>query len=69
VTLAVFGSAGTGERIEKIAFNALPGTVNDDMWARQYDQQSNQVQCSLNSKPWTPNSIESNFYGLEPHFE
>jgi hypothetical protein len=38
------------------------------MWAHQYDQQPNQVQCSLNSKPWTTNSSESNLYGLAPHF-
>lgn len=66
--LAAFGKAETGDRIEKIAFNALPGTFTDDMWAHQYDQQPNQVQCSLNSKPWTTNSSESNLYGLAPHF-
>lgn len=68
VSLATFGDAEIGDRIEKIAFNALPGTFTDDMWAHQYDQQPNQIQCSLNSKPWTTNGIESNLYGLEPHF-
>jgi DUF1680 family protein len=68
VVLATFGKAEIGDRIEKLAFNALPGTFTDDMWAHQYDQQSNQVQCSLNSKPWTTNSSESNLYGLEPNF-
>jgi len=38
------------------------------MWAHQYDQQANQVQVSLNSKPWTTNGPESNLYGLEPNF-
>jgi hypothetical protein len=66
--LAAFGDAEVGDRIEKLAFNALPGTFSDDMWAHQYDQQSNQVQCSLNSKPWTTNGPEANLYGLEPHF-
>ncbi len=68
VALAVFGEAGTADRIEEIAYNALPGTFTDDMWAHQYDQQPNQVQSSLNSKPWTTNGVESNLYGLEPHF-
>ncbi len=68
IVLATFGKADIGDRIEKLAFNALPGTFTDDMWAHQYDQQSNQIQCSLNSKPWTTNSAESNLYGLEPHF-
>jgi uncharacterized protein len=68
VTLATFGDASVGDRIEKIAFNALPGTFDDDMWAHQYDQQSNQIQVGLNSKPWTTNGPESNLYGLEPNF-
>ena len=68
VVLATFGEASVGDRIEKIAFNALPGTFTDDMWAHQYDQQSNQVQVGLLTKPWTTNGPESNLYGLEPHF-
>ena len=68
VALAAFGQASIADRIEKIAFNALPGTFTDNMWAHQYDQQSNQVQVSLNSKPWTTNGPESNLYGLAPHF-
>ena len=68
VALAAFGEASIGDRIEKIAFNALPGTFTDSMWAHQYDQQPNQVQVSLNSKPWTTNGPESNLYGLAPNF-
>lgn len=68
VALAAFGDPAIGDRIEKIAYNALPGTFTDDMWAHQYDQQPNQVQSSLNSKPWTTNGPEANLYGLEPHF-
>ena len=68
VALATFGDAQIADRLEKIAFNALPGTFTDDMWAHQYDQQPNQVQVGLNSKPWTTNGPESNLYGLEPNF-
>jgi DUF1680 family protein len=68
VALSTFGDAKIADRLEKIAFNALPGTFTDDMWAHQYDQQPNQVQVSLNSKPWTTNGPESNLYGLEPNF-
>ena len=68
VLLSTFGDAALGDRLEKIAYNALPGTFDDAMWAHQYDQQSNQVQCSLNSKPWSTNGPESNLYGLEPNF-
>jgi uncharacterized protein len=68
VALATFGDAGIGDRIEKLAYNALPGTFTDDMWAHQYDQQSNQVESSLLTKPWTTNGPESNLFGLAPHF-
>jgi len=68
VAFATFGDGWIGDRIEKLAFNALPGTFTDDMWAHQYDQQSNQVESSLLTRPWTTNGPESNLYGLEPHF-
>ncbi len=68
VAMAAFGDAELGDRIEKIAFNALPGTLTDDMWAHQYDQQSNQIQVGLNSKPWTTNGPESNLFGLAPNY-
>ncbi len=66
--LATFGDAAIGDRLEKIAYNALPGTFTDDMWAHQYNQQSNQVQVGLLSKPWTTDGPESNLYGLAPNF-
>ncbi len=68
VALATFGDGWIGDRIEKLAFNALPGTFTDDMWAHQYDQQSNQVESNLLTRPWTTNGPESNLYGLEPQF-
>jgi DUF1680 family protein len=67
-SLAILGDATLGDRLEKLAFNALPGTMTDDMWAHQYDQQPNQVECSLHKEPWTTNGPESNLYGLEPNF-
>jgi hypothetical protein len=67
-SLAILGHAPIGDRIETIAFNALPGTFSDDMWAHQYDQEPNQVEVSLHRKPWTTNGPESNLYGLEPNF-
>jgi uncharacterized protein len=67
-SLAILGDASLGDRLEKLAFNALPGAFTDDMWAHQYDQQPNQVECSLHKEPWTTNGPESNLYGLEPNF-
>jgi uncharacterized protein len=66
--ISIFGDARLGDRLERIAFNALPATFSKDMWAHQYDQQPNQVLCSLQSRDWTTNGPESNIYGLEPNF-
>ena len=38
------------------------------MWAHQYNQEPNQVECSLHHKPWTTDGPESNLFGLEPNF-
>ena len=38
------------------------------MWAHQYDQQVNQVLCSVAPRQWTTNSDTSNIYGLEPNY-
>jgi hypothetical protein len=68
IALSVMGTPMLGDRLEQLAYNCLPGTFTDDMWAHQYNQQPNQVQCSLNHKPWTTDGPESNLYGLEPNF-
>ncbi|HTX76461.1 MAG TPA: beta-L-arabinofuranosidase domain-containing protein [Terracidiphilus sp.] len=67
-SLAITGHAALGDRLEKLAFNALPGTFTDDMWAHQYNQEPNQVECSLHHKPWVSDGPESNLYGLAPNF-
>ncbi|UCG89454.1 MAG: glycoside hydrolase family 127 protein [Gemmatimonadota bacterium] len=67
--LSVLGEPALGDRLERVAFNALPATFTPDMWAHQYDQQANQVQCTLNpDHMWTSNGPESNLYGLEPNY-
>ncbi len=67
-SLAITGHAELGDRLEQLAFNALPGTFTDDMWAHQYNQEPNQTECSLHRKPWTTDGPESNLYGLEPTY-
>ncbi|MBB4098957.1 beta-L-arabinofuranosidase domain-containing protein [Sphingomonas kyeonggiensis] len=66
--LAITGDAVLGDRIERIAYNALQATFTDDMWAHQYDQQPNQIRCAHEKGPWTTNGSESNLFGLEPNF-
>lgn len=66
--MAITGEAALGDRIERIAYNAMPAAFTDDMWAHQYDQQPNQIASVLAKGPWTTNGPESNLFGLEPHF-
>lgn len=65
---AILGDPAFADRLEKLAYNPLPGTFSADMWAHQYDQQPNQVLCSIHPREWTTNGPESNLFGLEPHF-
>jgi DUF1680 family protein len=67
--ISVLGSADLGDRLEKIAFNAMPATFTDDMTAHQYDQQVNQVICTVSEdKIYTTNSGDANIFGLEPNY-
>ena len=69
VLLSVFGDPAFGDRLERIAFNALPAAFSPDMWAHQYDQQVNQVECSIRAnRTWNTNGPEANIFGLEPNY-
>jgi uncharacterized protein len=68
IDASVLGDAWIGDRMEKIAYNPLPGGQTADQWGHQYDQQPNQVMCSLARRDWTTNGPESNVFGLEPNF-
>ena len=64
------GNKKWAERLEMLAFNALPATISDDMWTHQYDQMSNQIACiKFPGKPiFRTNWTESHLFGLEPNF-
>lgn len=66
--LSILGEPSFGDRLEKIAYNALPATLSPDIWAHQYDQQANQIVCSISNHRWATNGPESNIFGLEPNF-
>jgi len=69
VLLSLVGDLHLAERWERIALNALPAAFTPDMWAHQYDQQVNQVQCTLSEDPiYTTNGPAANIFGLEPNF-
>ena len=64
----IFGDNSLADRLELLTFNALPGTTTPDMWAHQYDQQSNQVLVTGEKRNWSTNGDYSNIYGLMPNF-
>ena len=69
ILLSILGDPALGDRLEKIIFNALPATFSPDMWAHQYDQQVNQVECSSQpGRTWNTNGPEANLFGLEPNY-
>lgn len=67
---AYTGDSKWAERLEMLAFNALPATISDDMWAHQYDQLSNQIACqSFPEKAiFRTNGKDAHLFGLEPNF-
>ncbi len=67
---AVTGDRKWAELLEMQAFNALPATFTDDMWAHQYVQMSNQIDCTPfgGNPPFGTNNQEAHLFGLEPHY-
>lgn len=69
--LSLTGDSYWGSTLEKTAYNALPATVSPDLWTHQYDQQTNQVQCTYLEEDkviFHTNGPESHLFGLEPNF-
>ena len=67
---AYTGDKKWAERLEVLAFNALPATISDDMWTHQYLQMSNQIACEKfpGKSLFRTNNAEAHLFGLEPHF-
>ncbi|MBN1480535.1 glycoside hydrolase family 127 protein [candidate division KSB1 bacterium] len=66
--LEVYGDVAFADQLELLAYNSLPGTMTPDCWAHQYDQQANQVLCTVAKRDWSTNGDYSNIYGLMPNY-
>ncbi len=67
--LSVFGGDRYAERLERLAYNALPAEIAPDMWSHQYVQQVNQAECTVNPDyGWSTNGPDSNIFGLAPNY-
>lgn len=69
---SVFGDVAFCDRVESIAFNALPATwaspTGGDMWAHQYLQAVNEIAAEIQSDHiWPNDGPEAEIYGLEPN--
>ncbi|RFZ83261.1 hypothetical protein DYU05_14075 [Mucilaginibacter terrenus] len=64
-TLAVTGDVNYADKLERIAFNALPTQVSDDFVDRQYFQQANQVMLTRQTRNFDVNHSGTDVcYGL-----
>ena len=58
------------DRLDLLAFNALPATCSEDMWTHQYDQMVNQIECTRfkDKSIFRTNGVAAHIFGLEPQF-
>lgn len=65
----VSGDPKFPDRVERIAYNALPATLTGSMWSRQYLQQQNQIAAqTMSPNPFKNDGPYSNVFGLEPNY-
>lgn len=54
---------------ERVAYNALPGTITPDMWSHQYLQQANEISAAhTDPHSWVADGPDSTVFGVEPNF-
>ena len=66
----VEGDPALVDRMERIAYNALPGTITADSWQHQYLQQANEINASYDTNPhvWQTDGGASTGFGVAPNF-
>ncbi len=68
--LSVSGNLTYADLLERIAYNALPGELTNDMWAHQYLEEVNQFHADPIQGPvlWQTDGPQSIMFGLEPNY-
>ena len=66
--IRTLGDPSLADRLEKVTYNALPAAFTADTWGHQYDQQANQVLCTIAKRRLTNNGDDAVVFGLEPNF-
>lgn len=62
--LRLSGDVRWADQLERIAFNALPAQIKADFSAKQYFQQTNQIACTRETRPFsTPHDNTDNLFG------
>jgi hypothetical protein len=65
VIFETFAEAVFAERAERLAYNALPGALTKDMWARVYLQQANEpISVPQNPHVWLSDGPDAILYSL-----
>lgn len=66
---AYTGDKKWAERLEVLAFNALPAAISEDMWSHQFVQMSNQISCERlpGRSMFRTIGNEAHLFGLEPN--
>nr|GAT61416.1 predicted protein [Mycena chlorophos] len=65
----IIGDPKFPDRVERIAYNALPAELTGDMWNRQYLQQQNQIFAgNMTVNPFPLDGPYSDVFGLQPNY-
>lgn len=64
----ITGESGWLDLLERVAYNALPATIDKQFRTHQYLQQVNQISCTIAPRNWYNNEEDSNIFGLQPNF-